>query len=52
MQPHGLNCQGIEGQGAKKEICFVHKILGFHFLHILFLLMILHDGIFNVTTWM
>jgi hypothetical protein len=35
-----------EGQGAKKEVCFVHRILDFHFF---FLLMVLHDVTFNVT---
>jgi hypothetical protein len=23
--------QGLKGQGAKKEVCFAHKILVFHF---------------------
>ena len=25
-----------QGQGAKKEVCFVHRILVFHFFHFLF----------------
>jgi hypothetical protein len=50
MQPCGLNCPRIEGQGAKKEVCFVHRILIFHFFfHFFFLLMVLHNAIFNVT---
>jgi hypothetical protein len=31
-----------QGQGAKKEVCF---------FQLLFLLMVLHDVIFNVTAW-
>jgi hypothetical protein len=33
--------------GAKKEVCFAHRILGFHFIHFCFLLMVLNDVIFN-----
>jgi hypothetical protein len=38
-------------QGAEKEVCFVHRILGFHFFpfFILFFLMVLLDVTFNVT---
>jgi hypothetical protein len=31
MQPCGWSCPRAERQGAKKEVCFVHKILVFHF---------------------
>jgi hypothetical protein len=31
MQPCGSNCPRAEGQGAKKKVCFAHKILVFHF---------------------
>jgi hypothetical protein len=31
MQPCGKNCPRAEGQGAKKEVCFAHRILIFHF---------------------
>jgi hypothetical protein len=31
MQPCGWNCPRVAGQGAKKEVCFVHRILVFHF---------------------
>jgi hypothetical protein len=48
MQPCGLNCPKIEEQGAKKEVCFAHRILVFNF-HFVFLLMVLHDITFNVT---
>jgi hypothetical protein len=34
-----------EGQGAKKKVCFAHKMLVFHFF---FLLMVLHGVTFNV----
>jgi hypothetical protein len=27
MQPCGFNCPRAEGQGAKKEFCFAHRIL-------------------------
>jgi hypothetical protein len=29
-----LNCPRAEGQGAKKEVCFAHRILVFHSLSI------------------
>jgi hypothetical protein len=38
-----------EGQGAKKEVCFAHRILVFHFFSLFFLLVVLHDVTFNVT---
>jgi hypothetical protein len=31
MQLCGWNYPRVEVQGAKKEVCFVHKILVFHF---------------------
>jgi hypothetical protein len=31
MQPCGWNCPRAEGQGAKKEVSFAHRILDFHF---------------------
>jgi hypothetical protein len=31
MQPCGWNCPSAEGQGSQKIVCFVHKILVFHF---------------------
>jgi hypothetical protein len=49
MQPCGWNYPRAEGQGAKKEFCFAHWILVFHFFHFLFLLMVLHDVTLNVT---
>jgi hypothetical protein len=49
MQPCGQNCPRAEGQGAKKKVCFAHKILVFHFFSLFFLLMVLHDVTFNVT---
>jgi hypothetical protein len=33
----GLNCPGAERQGAKKIVCFPHKIFVFHFFSLLFL---------------
>jgi hypothetical protein len=44
--------QGVEGHGAKKEVYFAHRILVFQFFSIfnLFLLMVLYDVTFNVTT--
>jgi hypothetical protein len=36
MQPCGLNYPRAEGQGAKKEVCFAHRILVFHFFHFFF----------------
>jgi hypothetical protein len=51
MQPCGQNCPSAERQGAKKEVCFDHKILVLHFFcFFCFLLMVLHDVTFNVTT--
>jgi hypothetical protein len=44
MRPCGQNCPRVEGQGAKKEVCLVYRILVFYF----FLLMVLHDVTFNV----
>jgi hypothetical protein len=54
MQPCGWNCPRAVGQGAKKEVCFAHRILVFHFFHFFFLLMVLHDVTFNMTAtiWM
>jgi hypothetical protein len=31
-----LNCPKAEGQGAKKEVSFAHRILAFYFFSILF----------------
>jgi hypothetical protein len=31
MQPCGWNCPRAKGQGAKKKVCFAHRILDFHF---------------------
>jgi hypothetical protein len=45
-----LNCPRVEGHGAKKEVCFAHKILAFYFFLLFFLLMVLHDVTFDVTT--
>jgi hypothetical protein len=36
MQPCGQNYPRAEGQGAKKEVCFAHKILVFHFFSLFF----------------
>jgi hypothetical protein len=44
------NCKRVEGHGAKKVLCIAHRILDFFFLQFLFLLMLLHDVIYNVTT--
>ena len=30
----GWNCPRVEEQGAKKEVCFVHRILVFHIFHL------------------
>jgi hypothetical protein len=50
MQPCGQNCPRAEGQGAKKDVCFAHRILVFYFFfYFFFLLMVLHDVTFNVT---
>jgi hypothetical protein len=49
MLPCGWNCPRAEGQGAKKEVCYAHKILVFHFFSLSFLLMVMHDVTFNVT---
>jgi hypothetical protein len=49
MWPVAKNCPIAKGQGAKKEVCFVHRILGFHFFHFYFFLMVLHDVIFNAS---
>jgi hypothetical protein len=35
MQPRGKNYPRVEGQGAKKEDCFAHRILVFHFFSLL-----------------
>jgi hypothetical protein len=54
MQPCGWNCPRAEGHGSQKIVCFVYKILVFHFFSLFFLLMVLHDITFNVTVtiWM
>jgi hypothetical protein len=31
MKPCGSSCPRAEGQGAKQEVCFAHKILVFFF---------------------
>jgi hypothetical protein len=36
MQPCGWHCPRPEGQGAKKEVCFAHRILDFTFFHFFF----------------
>jgi hypothetical protein len=36
MQPCGLKCPRAEGQAAKKEVFFAHRILVFHFFHFFF----------------
>jgi hypothetical protein len=36
MQPCGSNCPRAEGEGAKKIVCFAHKILIFHFFSLFF----------------
>jgi hypothetical protein len=36
MSPCGWSYPRAEGHGAKKEVCFAHKILVFHFFHFLF----------------
>jgi hypothetical protein len=36
MQPCGWNCPRAERQGSPKIVCFVHKILVFHFFSLLF----------------
>jgi hypothetical protein len=36
IQPCGWSCPRAEGQGAKKEVCFAHKILNFHFFSLFF----------------
>jgi hypothetical protein len=36
MQPCGWNCPRAEGQAAKKEVSFAHRILVFHFFSLLF----------------
>jgi hypothetical protein len=35
MQLCSKNYLRVEGQGAKKEVFFAHRILGFHFFHFL-----------------
>jgi hypothetical protein len=36
-------------QGAKKDVCFAHRILVFHFYLLpFFFVIVLHDVIFNV----
>jgi hypothetical protein len=37
MPPCGWNCPRAQGQGAKKIVCFAHKILVFHFFSLFFL---------------
>jgi hypothetical protein len=48
MQPCVYNCPRAEGQGAKREVCFVHTILIFHFFSLFFSLMVLNNVTFNV----
>jgi hypothetical protein len=36
MQPCGSYCPRAEGQGAKKEVCFAHRISVFHFFSLFF----------------
>jgi hypothetical protein len=36
MQPCGWNCERAKGQSAKKEVCFAHRILVFHFFLLFF----------------
>jgi hypothetical protein len=36
MQPCGLNCPRTKGHDAKKEVCFVHRILVFYIFHFFF----------------
>jgi hypothetical protein len=50
MQPRGLNCSGAKEQGVKTKVYFVYRILDFCFFQIMFLFIVLHDVIFNVTT--
>jgi hypothetical protein len=53
MQPCSQNCPRTKGQSAKKEVCFAHRILVFHFFPLFFLLlMVLHDVIFNVNLYL
>lgn len=44
----------VEGHRSKKEVIFVHRIFFFKYLPILFLIMVWHDALFNVTAviWM
>jgi hypothetical protein len=44
MQPCGLYCPRIEGQGAKKEISFAYKIMVFHFFSLFFFFFFLSHG--------
>jgi hypothetical protein len=41
--------QGLKGKVLKKNFVLPHRILVFHFFSLSFLLMVLHDVIFNVT---
>jgi hypothetical protein len=50
MQPCGWNCPRAEGQGSQKLVCFAIKSWFFTFFHFFFLLWVLHDATFNVTT--
>jgi hypothetical protein len=54
MQPCGWSCPRAEGQGAKIKFVLPIKSWFFTFFHFFFLLMVLHDVTFNVTTtiWM
>jgi hypothetical protein len=36
IQSCGWNCPKTEGHGAKKEVCFAHRILVFHFFFTFF----------------
>jgi hypothetical protein len=44
-----LKLPKAEGHGAKKEVCFAYRILGFSPFFKKNLLMVLHDVTFNVT---
>jgi hypothetical protein len=50
MQPRGQNFPRAEREGAKKEVYFAHRILGFHFFPLFFFFMVLCDVIFNETS--
>jgi hypothetical protein len=50
MQPCGQNCPRVDGQGAKNFFVLPIKSWFFTFFQLFFLLMVLHDVTFNVTT--